>query len=238
MTKRKKIALAVFAILLLVLSLPELLHQNEGKSTSKGSVSGGTLENGWLLPWSGENFRYFSPLSYFALDRGYAHHKVHQTVVEAYAACETSCPGIQFRIMESARCGGGRLWPHRTHQIGMSVDFMVPKIKNGQQYRWLDRLGVWHYLLSFDEKGRWSENVAIDFETMGKHILALDDAARKNGLRIKKVILKIDLKDDFYATKSGQAVRARGIYLAKALPKLVDDLHDDHYHVDFNIPAD
>ncbi len=31
--------------------------------------------------------------------------------------------------------------------------------------------------------------VRIDFETMGKHILALDEAARANGLFIKKVIL-------------------------------------------------
>jgi len=233
MSKRKNILLALLATLLLILSLPELLHQNEGKSTAKGSVSGGTLANAWLLPWSGENYRSFSPLSYFILDRGYAHHKVHQTVVEAYAACETTCPETQFRVMESARSGGGRLWPHRTHQIGMSVDFMVPKTKNGRQHRWLDRLGVWHYLLSFDEKGQWSDKVAIDFETMGRHLLALDDAARENGLRIKKVILKIDLKDDFYATESGKKVRARGIYFARALPKLVDDLHDDHYHVDF-----
>lgn len=233
MSKRKKIFFVLLAIVLLVLSLPELFHQNEGKSTAKGSVSNGTLENAWLLPWSGENFRYFSPLSYFILDRGYAHHKVHQTIVDAYVACESSCPGTQFRIMESARCGGGRLWPHRTHQLGVSVDFMVPKIKNGKQHRWLDRLGVWHYLLSFDEGGRWSDNVAIDFETMGEHLLALDDAARNNGLRIKKVILKINLKDDFYASKSGKKVRARGIYFAMALPELVDDLHDDHYHVDF-----
>lgn len=233
MSNRKKIILGLLAVILFALSLPELVHENEGNSIAKGAVSSGSLENAWLLPWSGENFRYFSPLSYFILDRGYIHSRVQQTILAAYKTCEASCPQTKFRIMECAHSNGGRMWPHRTHQIGMSADFMVPKIKNGEQQHWLDRLGIWHYALSFDAAGKWSENISIDFETMGRHLLALDDAAREHGLRIKKVILKINLKDDFYATESGQQVRKRGIYFAQALPKVVDDLHDDHYHVDF-----
>lgn len=50
---------------------------------------------------------------------------------------------------------------------------------------------------------------------------------------VKKVILKINLKDEFYHTLSGKKVKKKGIYLVMALPKLIDDLHDDHYHVDF-----
>lgn len=110
---------------------------------------------------------------------------------------------------------------------------MVPKTKKGRQHRWLDRIGVWHYALSFDEEGNWNELIQVDFEAMGQHLLALDDAARANGLSLKKVILKIELKDDFYATPSGREVQRRGIYFAKSLSKVVNDLHDDHYHVDF-----
>ncbi len=46
---------------------------------------------------------------------------------------------------------------------------------------------------------------------------------------------QIDLKDDFYKTKSGQEVKKRGIYFARHLPKKVDIMHDDHYHIDFKI---
>jgi len=52
-------------------------------------------------------------------------------------------------------------------------------------------------------------------------------------LRIKKIILKIDLKDDFYNTEAGQKVKSRGIYIVQRLSHIVDILHDDHYHVDF-----
>ena len=80
-----------------------------------------------------------------------------------------------------------------------------------------------------------NKKVSVDFETMGKHIIALDNAARKNGLAISKVILKINLKDDFYCTKSGKEVKRRGIYFARNLSKAIDMVHDDHYHVDFKI---
>lgn len=68
---------------------------------------------------------------------------------------------------------------------------------------------------------------------MARHILALDDAARKRNMYLKKVIFKIDLKDDFNATVSGQEVKRRGIYFARTLPARIDKLHDDHYHIDF-----
>jgi penicillin-insensitive murein endopeptidase len=90
-----------------------------------------------------------------------------------------------------------------------------------------------HYAMKFDGNGNLNKKVRIDFETMAKHILALDKAARKNGMYVKKVILKLDLKDDFYATPSGKMVKAKDIYFAQNLPRIIDNVHDDHYHVDF-----
>lgn len=220
-------------VVFVVLAIPELLHQNEGKSRAMGSPGKGTIENAWLIPYFGKNYRYFSPLSYFVLNRGYAHHRVHNAILEAYETCETTCPEALFRLMECGNKHGGEMWPHRTHQAGLSADFMLPKKLNNTPLRMLDHLGVWHYALQTDKSGNYTSRVTVDFETMGRHLIALDDAARKNGIRIKKVILKIDLKDDFFKTASGKKVKARGIYFARSLPKLVDDLHDDHYHVDF-----
>jgi penicillin-insensitive murein endopeptidase len=137
--------------------------------------------------------------------------------------------------MECGNKHGGKMWPHRTHQAGLSADFMLPKTLNGRPQRMLDHLGVWHYALQTDKSGNYTKRVAGDFETMAKHLLALDDSARKNGLRIKKVILKIELKDDFYKTESGQEVKARGIYFARALSNVVNQVHDDHYHVNFEL---
>jgi penicillin-insensitive murein DD-endopeptidase len=89
--------------------------------------------------------------------------------------------------------------------------------------------------MSFDSDGNYNgkKGVKIDFETMGKHLLALEEAARKNGMFIKKVILKIDLKDNFFESEAGKKIKKKNIYFAQSLPKMVDNQHDEHYHVDF-----
>jgi len=233
--KRYKV-IGALVVALIFLSIPEILHTNSGESKSIGSVRAGSLENGYLLPYSGANYRYFSPFSYYILNNAYAHHKVYKTIVEAYQICETTAPGKHFRLMETSNRTGGKVHLHRTHQNGTSADFMVPKInQKGEQVHRYDRIGLSHYLLNFDDNGtlNFDRSTMVDFETMGKHILALDKAARSNGLKIRKIILKIALKDDFYATESGKEVARRGIYIVQRLSHIVDVLHDDHYHVDF-----
>ncbi len=218
-------------------SSPQWLHVNKSESIASGSPANGHLEKGWLTPYRGKNFRYFSPISYWLMGSGYTHSKVHRTLKESYAVCERTCPGAVFRLMECSRKKGGKMLIHYTHRNGLSVDFMVPKTRKGRQTRRYDHIGVWHYLLEFDPEGRLSFDAAtsIDFESMARHLLALDDAARANGLRIRKVIFKLNLKDDLFKTPSGRQLQRRNIYFARQLPKRVDDVHDDHYHVDFEI---
>lgn len=237
MKKFIKYSALLLFIIAIILSIPEFLYKNEGKSKAIGSPGNGQLENPHLMPYSGENFRYFSPLSYYILDDAYLHSKVQATLLAAYEECEKTCAGTKFRVMECANKDGGKMWLHRTHQNGLSVDFMVPKKRGTKQSKWLDRLGLWHYLLEFtdDGKSKLNREIEIDFETMGKHILALDRAARDNGLKINKVILKIELKDDFYATESGKKVKQKGIYFARSLSDRVNEVHDDHYHIDFEL---
>ena len=233
--KKRWLFLFALCIGLFVAALPELLHTNEGESTAVGSVRNGSLKNGYLLPYSGPNFRYFSPLSYYVLNNAYLHDKAYRAALAAYRTCETTCPGVTFGLMECANADGGRMWVHWTHQNGLSLDFMVPKLRNDQPTRRLDHFGIWHYLLEFTDDGisELDGSVRIDFESIGRHLLALDDAGRTEGLRIKKVILKIELQDELFATAAGQELRKRGIYFVQALPNRVNDLHDDHYHVDF-----
>ncbi len=237
--KRRYWFLLILSITFVILSIPELIHKNEGKSKSSGTVGKGKLENPYLVPWSGKNFRYFSPISYFVFDNGYTHAKVHKTILEAYKTCETTCPNIHFKIMECSDKSGSKLLFHKTHQNGLSVDFMSPKIKTSRKKQSLlfDQLGLWHYLLEFSNSGQlnFSKNTNIDFETIARHILALDKAARNNGLHIKKIIFRIELKDDFFKTPSGKKVKQKGIYFAQALPNWTNRVHDDHYHVDFEI---
>lgn len=206
-----------------------------GISQSTGSVKSGKLVNGRRFPYKGANFRYFSPTGYALFNRAWVHSKVLDITLEAYSECAESCPGRKFLLMECSEKNGGRMWPHRTHQNGTSIDFGTPLLKNGKLYHFDHSYGIFHYAMKFNEHGKLSANsrVEIDFETMAKHILALDKAARKRGMYVKKVIFKINLKDDFYKSPSGKKVKEKGIYFARSLPPKIDNVHDDHYHVDF-----
>ncbi|MCG8698510.1 MAG: hypothetical protein MI922_10690 [Bacteroidales bacterium] len=239
MTKSKiKITLlGLTLIALMIRCVPHMVYKNSGVSTSSGTPGSGSLRNAYQVDYKTNNAKHFSPMSYYLFGNGYVNSRLYHTIVESYQECEKTCPNIDFRLMECSDKRGGNLMLHRTHNNGLSVDFMVPKIKNGKQSKFYDKLGLWHYLLQFDSSGRLKLNkkVKIDFETIGRHIIALDNAARKNGLKVSKVILMINLKDDFYKTQSGKEIKRRGIYFARKLSPVVDMMHDDHYHVDFKI---
>ena len=226
------------AAILLVCSVPELTYKNSGVSKSSGTAGNGSLSNAYLLPYSGPNWRYFSPLSYFILDNAYTNSRVASTLHDAFITLENSRPDTKWRVMECGRKEGGKALIHKTHQSGLSVDLMVPKKNDrGDQVRRYDWLGMWHYFFEFSDDGKlnFDQSTQIDFEGIGALILALDDAANKNDLRIKMVILKIELKDDFYTTTSGRQVKRKGIYLAQSLPDWTNRVHDDHIHVDFKV---
>jgi penicillin-insensitive murein DD-endopeptidase len=212
-------------------------EKNKGDSLPSictGTEAGGTLQHAKLIPFSGTNFRYYDSRSY--LDgHAFMSDKMANTLLASYKELEQLAPGRIFSYMESGLQNGGPIDGHRTHQNGRSVDLMVPLMKDSVPYYKLDSIGGWHYSLDFDDQGRYyfDSTVVIDFNLVATQILSLDRQARKNGLHVKKVILKLELKDDFYATPQGKKVKAKGIYLAMNLPPGTNKQHDDHFHVDF-----
>ena len=202
-------------------------------SISHGSVSNGSLDHGKLIPYYGSNYSYFDTTSYFS-GRAFLHEDVLAFTLKAYKNLENVSNRF-YRIMECSNQMGGKLWPHQTHQNGTSIDFMMPLTKDHKPYYNLDEIGLSHYWLSFDDNGKYSEDksVEIDFEAIAQHILLLNEAANEKGWKLKKVIIKIELKDELYATPSGKKLKAKGIYVVQGLSKMVNALHDDHYHIDF-----
>lgn len=203
-------------------------------SVCHGTEAAGTLEHAKLLPFSQGNFCCYDTGSYLG-GHEFMSDKMAQTLVASYKELETTAPGRIFRYMESGVQNGGPIPGHRTHQNGRSVDLMVPLMKDSLPFYKLDVIGGWHYALEFDDKGRWKQDssVVIDFNLLGLQILSLEKQARKLGMHVKKVILMLELKDEFYATPAGKKVRNKGIYLAMNLPPATNKQHDDHFHVDF-----
>jgi len=237
--KIKKRWIFLFGVILLLglCSLPEIFHVNKGVSESIGSVRNGKLRNGWLIPYKGKNNRYFSAFSYYILNNAYVHSSVYATVMDAYKTCETTCPGIKFRLMECTRRHGGWMLIHWTHQNGTSVDFMTPKKRGNDSNVWLNKIGLFHYLLQFNKEGQFSlgHKTVIDFEAIARHIIALDDVAQQHGLRIRKILFNTDLHDELFSTPSGKLLAQRHLNFIPHTSDLVNMVHDDHYHVDFEM---
>ncbi|MEN8156441.1 MAG: hypothetical protein ABFS10_05795 [Bacteroidota bacterium] len=229
------ILLVTVAALLIVPSSSQVFYRNSGQSKSVGTVANGGLVNGFKVPYKGENYKFFSLFDYYVLGRCYLHSDIHGIILKTYEILEDEYPGYRFRLMECSKRKGGRSFPHRTHQNGTSIDFMTPLRRGGETTTRYNRVGLWRYLIDFDEEGRHGRNpeISIDFDLAALHILTLEKVARENGYRIRKVIFETNLKDEIYNSRYGSELLDSNIYFVRSLPENINKLHDDHYHVDF-----
>ena len=204
------------------------------KSISIGKVNEGKIINACLLPFTGENFSYFSKESYLA-KRAFIHCEIKKILITSFILLKEQIPDRRFYIMEASKEEGGKISPHRTHQNGTSIDLMVPLKKDNIPYIELDTIGIDHYLLQFTNKGEYSENysIQIDFDALAQEILAIQTTAVKNGWKIDKVILKTELQSLLFKSKYKNELMDSGIYFTKKLENIINDLHDDHIHIDF-----
>lgn len=203
------------------------------ESTCYGTVGKGKLENGIALPVHGKNFTTFSRLA-SGIRRTHVHSKVSAIVVEAYQALEKSAPDKTFVYGETGWPSGGRIRPHRTHQNGLSVDFMVPVLdRSGRSVALPGNVtNKFGYDIEFDKEGKYDEHV-IDFVAIAEHLYALRVAAQKHGVTVSLVIFDPPFLPRLLATP-------RGRYLEQNIKFMQGHAwirHDEHYHVDFGLPC-
>jgi len=202
-------------------------------SVCHGTVATGSLEAGRRLPYSGQNYRAYSLLG-FALGRTFVHGAVRNAMRDAFAELSKSHPELRFVYAESGWPWGGSFAPHKSHANGTAADFFVPvRTLDGQvseQSTW--PFNLFGYANSFDKAGR-SGSLKLDFDAMALHLLALDRAARANGIRIRRVIFDVGLQPKLAASGPGAQVIGRlSFNKQQAWVK-----HDEHYHVDFDVPC-
>jgi len=205
----------------------------EKPSTCYGTPSKGSLKNGVELPEKGENFEPFTSLAVM-LGRTYVHSTVKAVVVESYQKLAKQFPDTKFMYGETGWEEGGKFAPHKTHRNGTSVDFMVPVLdKQG----WSVALPTsvfnkFGYNIEFDKNGKY-ENLTIDFEALAAHIYFLEEAARKQKVSIQRVIFDPRLQPLLLKTKFGKKLKSKLKFNAKQAWVR----HDEHIHVDFDIPC-
>jgi penicillin-insensitive murein endopeptidase len=203
------------------------------QSQCYGTVSKGRIEGSVKLPLSGANFSAYSALAATA-GRTHVHSRVAAILEASYKALAAANPDTRYVYGETGWPAGGRFRPHRTHQNGLSVDFFVP-VRNakGQSVplptHLTDRLG---YDVEFDQEAKYGE-YTIDFDALAEHLYQLQVAAKASGSRLALVILDTQYLPRLFATK-------RGAYLKDNLPFMKGKpwvRHDEHYHVDFDVPC-
>lgn len=203
------------------------------ESVCYGSTLKGRLKNGVKLPEQGDNFVSYGRLPELA-GRTYVHSRVRDIVVQAYYHLSKSHPNTVFKYAETGFKNGGPFKPHKTHQNGLSIDFMVPVVNaQGQSTLFpttpFNRYG---YDVEFNRKGQF-QGYRIDFEALGAHIVALHQAARNQGMDLWRVLFAPELQEFIYKTQHGNYIRKHVL-----IPKKKSWVrHDEHYHVDFKLPC-
>lgn len=202
------------------------------ESVCYGTTAKGRLENGAQLPSTGANFSSYSTIGSLT-GRTYVHSKVLAVILAAYKSLEESAPDKVFVYGETGWESGGRIRPHKTHQNGLSVDFMVPVLKDGKSVPLpTSPLNKFGYDLEFDDNGR-IEDYSIDFPALAKHLTELHKAASAQGVKINRVIFEVPLQKHLFATPEG--AKLKGLMTFSTRQAWVK--HDEHYHIDFELPC-
>jgi penicillin-insensitive murein endopeptidase len=198
-----------------------------------GTTSNGRLENGVQLPYRGDNFVAYSKLGHW-LGRNYVHSEVRAIVIDSLNQLHQQYPGKKFRYGETSLRKGGLMKPHRTHQNGLSVDFMVPVLDDEGKSAYFpsNMSNKYGYEMEFDRQGR-APGYRIDFEALAAQMVAIDSAARAQGVEIWRFIFAPDLRKFLLDTSYGDYIR-KNIRFMKGQAWV---RHDEHFHVDFDIPC-
>lgn len=218
--------------LIVLWSLFSSVYANEkSESICYGTPENGSLEKSWQLPTNGVNFQAYSSLG-IGLGRTYLHSKVHRVVVDAYQELAKVRPKTVYVYGETSAKNGGQFRPHKTHQNGLSVDFMVPILDSDGRSVPLPTgpFNKFGYGIEFSDAGVY-DGFNIDFEAMADHLIAVNESAGKNGIKIRRVIFDNALQTKLFKTKRGEYLK--GLIVFSKKPPWVR--HDEHYHVDFNV---
>lgn len=201
------------------------------ESPTPSQIVDNRIVRGKRLPVEGVNFKSYSRF-WSLMGRTHVHDRVRCVVLDAYHSLEITYPGIQFIYGETGWKNGGNFWPHKTHRLGLSVDFMTPlrdrvthEPVSLSTYPWT----LYGYNVRFDSLGR-SSSYQIDFLALIEHLAALDQACHGHSLKIKRVILDPALQECLSRQSTYDKI--------KNIPFLKGQAwfpHDGHYHVDFEL---
>jgi len=219
-------------IILIPLLFGVTLFVQAEQSICFGSSARGKIIRAVKLPWAGKNYTNYSTIAVLA-GRTYVHSQVKKILVQTYKKLAAQRPSTVYLYAETGFYQGGRFRPHKTHQNGLSVNFVVPIVVKGRSvFLPSNAANKWTYGIDFDQRGRYL-NYQIDFVAIAAHIVQLDKTARSMKLGLRRVLFDPKLQHRLFATKYGAYLR-RHVRFSRRRSWV---RHDEHYHVDFKVPC-
>ncbi|MCP4323563.1 MAG: replication initiation protein [Alteromonadales bacterium] len=206
---------------------------HSSSSVCHGVTSNGSLVNGVELPSDGKNFVSYSTVARLA-GRTYVHSSVKSIILNSYKNLEVTMPNTVYKYAETGYESGGRFRPHKTHQNGLSVDFMTP-VKNEKgvsDHLPTNLFNKFGYNIEFNASGKFEE-YTIDYDALAAHIVELDKESKKQGFGLWRVIFDPKLQPNLFKTKHSEYLK-KNIQFSKKRSWV---RHDEHYHVDFEVPC-
>jgi len=199
-----------------------------------GTTANGRLENGVMLPAEGVNFEGYSTVGRVT-GRTYVHSVVKDIILAAYHELETMQPNKVYKYAETGMSTGGEFKPHKTHQNGLSVDFMTPVIDSLGHSVHLptNPFNKFGYAIEFNKQGQYKD-LRIDYEALAAHIVALHQQAKSQGYDLWRVIFDPQLQPNLYQTQYADYLKENIEFSTKQSWVR----HDEHYHVDFDVPCE
>ena len=158
------------------------------ESICYGTTSNGSLQNGVQLPRKGPNYIGYSDIARFA-GRTFVHSTVKTIFIDAYKNLEKTEPDKVFKYAETGLAEGGLFKPHKTHQNGLSIDFMTPVMdQTGNSVHLPTHLfNKFGYSIEFNQADKY-DNFRIDYSALAAHLVALHKSAKKHHAEIWRVI--------------------------------------------------
>lgn len=206
---------------------------------------------------SGDGFASYSSVL-AAFGRQYVRRDVRLTLEDAFAERHRAEPRRSFVLGETGLRTGGTLWPHASHQRGLSVDVFVPLVDAARAPIQLSHQpwNLWGYCRHFDETGRYAGTrweaaprrvpllgrvspcptsseaslTRIDFDATARLLSAIHRAARAHGLEVRAIILAPEYLPRLFGAAGG---RELGPLAAKFVRHPVWVRHDEHLHIEF-----
>jgi penicillin-insensitive murein endopeptidase len=225
----------ILALIAITFTFSIPVHASNVESVCYGTTANGRLENGVALPSSGPNFESYTALGGI-FGRTYVHSRVREAIINSFKTLESSRPETFYVYGETGKRHGGPFKPHKTHQNGLSVDFMVPIVdsKNHSIPLPANVFNKYGYGIEFDAKGQYG-SYRIDFEAMAAHLLTLKQEADRSGIGMWRIIFDPVLQPYLFATKNGRILKENNISFSKKRSWV---RHDEHYHVDFIVACE